>query len=73
MAEQTGGRAGAGSSGRVWIPGPDGKPKAVTVQLGISDGNFTEIVGGEVKDGQEVITSGGDRPGAPRPAGGPRL
>lgn len=73
VAEQTGGRAGAGSSGRVWILGPDGKPAAVTVQLGISDGNFTEIVGGELKDGQEVITGTGDRPGAARPASGPRL
>jgi HlyD family secretion protein len=72
-AEQGGGRAGAGSSGRVWILGPDGKPKAVTVQLGISDGNFTEIVGGELKDGQDVITNAGERPGAPRPASGPRL
>jgi HlyD family secretion protein len=73
VAEQTGGRAGAGSSGRVWIAGPDGKPMAVTVQLGISDGNFTEIVGGDVKDGQEIITGTGDRPSAVRPAGGPRL
>jgi HlyD family secretion protein len=73
VAEQAGGRAGAGSSGRVFILGPDGKPAAVTVQLGISDGNFTEIVGGEVKDGQDVITGAGERPGAARPAGGPRL
>jgi len=74
VAEQSGGRAGsAPSSGRVFVLGPDGKPKAVIVQLGISDGNFTEIAGGEIKDGQEVITGAGERPGAPRPAGGPRL
>jgi len=73
VAEQAGGRAAAGSSGRVFLLGPDGKPAAVTVQLGISDGNFTEVVGGEVKDGQDVITGAGERPGAPRPAGGPRL
>jgi len=73
VAEQAGGRAGAGSSGRVFLLGPDGKPAAVTVQLGISDGNFTEIVGGEVRDGQDVITGAGERPGATRPAGGPRL
>jgi HlyD family secretion protein len=74
VAEQPGGRAGsAASSGRLFVLGLDGKPKAVTVQLGISDGNFTEIVGAEIKDGQEVITGGGERPGAPRPAGGPRL
>jgi HlyD family secretion protein len=73
VAEQAGGRAGAGSSGRVFILGPDGKPKAVTIQLGISDGNFTEIAGGEVKDGQDVITGTGDRAGTARPASGPRL
>jgi HlyD family secretion protein len=71
VAEQGGARAG--SSGRVFILGPDGKPTPVTVQLGISDGNFTEIVGGQLRDGQDVITGSGDRPGPPRPAGGPRL
>jgi HlyD family secretion protein len=71
VAEQAGPRAGG--SGRVFLLGPDGKPAAVTVQLGISDGNFTEIVSGEVKDGQEVVTGTADRPGAARPAGGPRL
>ncbi len=71
VADQAGARAG--SSGRIFILGPDGKPAAVTVQLGISDGNFTEIVGGEPKDGQDVITGTRDRPGAARPAGGPRL
>ncbi len=71
VAEQAGARAG--SSGRVFLLGPDGKPAAVTVQLGISDGNFTEIVGGELKDGQDVITGTGERPGTARPGGGPRL
>ena len=71
VAEQAGARAG--SSGRVYILGPDGKPAAVTVQLGISDGNLTEILGGELKDGQDVITGAGERPGATRPAVGPRL
>jgi HlyD family secretion protein len=75
VAEQSGGRGRSdASSGRVFILDPDGKPKAVTVQLGISDGTFTEIAGGELKDGQEVITGAGERPGAAaRPAGGPRL
>jgi HlyD family secretion protein len=57
----------------VFVLGLDGKPTAVTVQLGISDGSSTEITGGEVKDGQEVIIGAGERPGTPRPAGGPRL
>ncbi len=71
VAEQAAPRAGG--SGRVFLMGPDGKPAAVTVQLGISDGSFTEIAGGELKDGQEVITGTADRPATARPAGGPRL
>jgi HlyD family secretion protein len=72
VAEQGGARAG--SSGRVFILGPDGKPTSITVQLGISDGSFTEIVGGDLKDGQDVVTGAGERSGAvPRPTGGPRL
>ena len=62
-----GGRTRGGSSGRVYIVDDDGKPKAVPVTLGISDGSFTELVRGELKEGQEVIVGGGasqpQRPG----------
>lgn len=34
----------------------DGQPMAAVVKLGITDGSFTEIVEGELKDGDEVIT-----------------
>ena len=63
-----------GLQGRVWIVGPDGNPKPITVQLGITDGSFTEVVGGDLGEGQEVIVGGSERT-APRPAGGggPRL
>ncbi|HEU5191303.1 MAG TPA: efflux RND transporter periplasmic adaptor subunit [Methylomirabilota bacterium] len=51
------GRSGSGGqSGRVWVLGPDGKPRAVTVRLGISDGTSTELLGGELKEGEEVLT-----------------
>ena len=73
VAEQSTRGGSIASSGRVFILGPDGKPKAVTAQLGISDGTFTEITGGELKEGQEVITGAGERPGTAKPAGGPRL
>ena len=76
-----GGSAGrAPTPGRVWVQGPDGKPQAVQVMLGISDGQNTEVVRGEIKEGQEVLTgllgAQTGRPGAPQPpggAGGPRL
>ena len=38
----------------VWII-EEGKPKGIKVALGISNGNYTEVVSGEIKEGQEVI------------------
>ncbi|HET8575839.1 MAG TPA: efflux RND transporter periplasmic adaptor subunit, partial [Methylomirabilota bacterium] len=65
---------GAGPRGRVWIVGPDGKPKQVAVQLGVSDGTNTEIVGGDVAEGQQVIVGLGERaPAGGGTSGGPRL
>lgn len=40
----------------VWVLGDDGRPLAVPVQLGISDGNESEILGGDLAEGQRVIT-----------------
>jgi HlyD family secretion protein len=34
----------------------DGEPKAVAVNTGISDGNYTEITGGDLREGDRVIT-----------------
>jgi HlyD family secretion protein len=68
----SGGRAG--NRGRVWVLDPDGKPKQITVQVGITDGTSTEVVAGDLTEQQSVIVGlGGDRPAAPAGAGGPRL
>ncbi|BAI72014.1 efflux transporter MFP subunit [Azospirillum sp. B510] len=41
----------------VWVPGPgDGVPVGVPVRLGIGDGSFTELVAGDLRAGQDVIT-----------------
>ena len=58
------GRARTGTAGRVFVVGQDGKPTAVPLTLGISDGTSTEILRGELREGQEVIvgTSAGGRP-----------
>jgi len=48
--------SGGGGSGRIWIVGADGKAKPVEVRLGLTDGSMTEIVSGDIKEGQEVIT-----------------
>jgi HlyD family secretion protein len=65
-------RGAGGGSGRLWLPGPDGEPRAVPVRLGITDGTATEIAGGEVAEGTEVIvgTAAVAKPAAP---GGPRM
>jgi HlyD family secretion protein len=60
-------------SGRVFVWGAEGKPTPVTVQTGITDGNFTEIVGGDVKEGQEVLLGVADAKDAGRSNSGPRL
>ena len=72
VQEQAGGRGGL--SGRVWIAGPDGKPNPVTLRLGISDGTFTEVLDGDLREGQEVIVGSAERPARSTPGGGgPRL
>jgi HlyD family secretion protein len=68
---------GGGTPGRVWILDADSKPKAVSVTLGISDGTATELLRGDLKEGQEVITGiAGATPqtrSGSTPSSGPRL
>ena len=60
-----GGRTRGGSSGRVFIVDDDGKPKAVPVTLGISDGSFTESCARAKAAG--VSSAGAASPSAPAP------
>jgi HlyD family secretion protein len=70
MPQGQSGRSGGGQAGRVWVLGADGKPVAMALRLGISDGNYTEVVGGELKEGQEVLVATlAAGAAAPRPAG----
>jgi HlyD family secretion protein len=41
--------------GRVWTLSPEKKPVSISVMLGVTDGTFSEVVGGEVREGLEVI------------------
>jgi HlyD family secretion protein len=52
------------------VLGPQGKPQAVSVRVGIGDGTVTELVGGELKPGQEVIVGGGPKPAQATAAAG---
>ena len=68
--------AGAGTAvaGRVFVLGPDGKPAPVSVMLGISDGTSTEVVRGDLREGQDVIVGLAGAAGGGRPTtSGPRL
>jgi HlyD family secretion protein len=47
---------GAGSTQTVYVLGDDGKPRAVQVVVGDSDGTRTAISGGDLKEGIKVIT-----------------
>lgn len=70
------------SRGRVFVPGPEGKPVAIELRLGLSDGSTTEVIailnGASLAEGDPVyvgIVGGASAPGPaslPRPSG-PRL
>lgn len=58
----------------VWVPSKNGYIKAVTIKPGVGDGRFTEIVEGDINDGDEVIVeaiikedSGGSSSYLPQP------
>ena len=52
-------RGVASTRGTVWVVDGARAPKSVNVRLGISDGTFTELLGNELKEGDEVIIGGG--------------
>lgn len=56
----------------VWII-EDGKPKRIKVITGISDGNYTEIVSGDIKEGKEIIVESLAKSKAPPKPTGPRM
>jgi HlyD family secretion protein len=68
--------------GRIYVPGADGRPKALNVRLGITDGTQTELVvapnspeAADLREGATVIT-GATSAGAAGPAragGAPRM
>ncbi|MDT7602286.1 MAG: HlyD family secretion protein [Acidobacteriota bacterium] len=46
----------AGQTRRVWVLGADGKPQPRRIKVGLSDGSSTEVVEGDLKEGEAVIT-----------------
>jgi HlyD family secretion protein len=57
---------------RVWVVSPEGKPAPVSIFLGITNGTFSEVAEGDLKEGMEVIVeelskkkNSAQRPSAP--------
>jgi len=75
-ARPAGGGKGRGQAEKkLWRVGATGDPEAVPIQLGISDGNVTEIAAGDLKEGDPVIIGietprGGKKPDALPPGFG---
>ncbi|HEY6010987.1 MAG TPA: efflux RND transporter periplasmic adaptor subunit, partial [Nitrospirota bacterium] len=70
-----GAKTGAGEirGPSVWIM-ENNKPKRVGITPGISDGNYTEVVSGELKEGQQTIVEVlRKNKGSSSPAGPPRM
>jgi HlyD family secretion protein len=59
----------AGGDQTIWALGEDGKPRPVTLKLGITDGSFSEVTEGNLNIGQEVIVGVVSKEG--QTAGGP--
>lgn len=41
--------------GRVWLQDKNGAPKSVDIVVGITDGSSSQVISGDLKEGQEVI------------------
>ncbi len=71
-AARAGGGGGEKKGPSVWVL-EQGTPKRVSISPGISDGNYTEIASGELKEGQQIIVESLKK-GAPKAAqSGPRM
>lgn len=46
----------SGQTRRVWVLGKDGKPEARRITVGLSDGSATEVIAGNLVEGELVVT-----------------
>ncbi|HEY7744497.1 MAG TPA: efflux RND transporter periplasmic adaptor subunit [Burkholderiales bacterium] len=75
--EMAAGARGAGrgtASGRAWVVDDTGKLTGVEVRLGLADGTYTEVVGGALQEGTQVVVgTRSDKTARVQPKGGPRF
>jgi len=72
--QMSGGRSGVSTAGRVWVLDNTGRPRAINVRTGLTDGTYTQLVGGDLQEGAQLIV--GTQSGAkavPQTKGGPRF
>jgi HlyD family secretion protein len=62
-----------GVPGRVFVLGRDGQPMLLPLRLGITDGRVTEVLAGDLSEGQAVITGRAAAPGSAPDAASPLL
>jgi HlyD family secretion protein len=58
-----------GTPGRVFVVDHNGRPSAVQLRLGASDGRMTEVLAGDLTEGQAVLTGAQTLAPASRPQG----
>jgi len=63
--------APAGFPARVFVLGPDGKPKAMPIFVGVTDGTYSQVLQGDLQPGQEIVIGRASAP--PRSGAAPRL
>lgn len=76
MSTGRGGATAAVTAGRVYVQGGDGKPQAVEIRVGLTDGTYSEVVSGALKESDEVIIGTQDAKGGAAKAAtpsGPRM
>ena len=74
MAATRGGEGRTAAGGRVWVVDDTGKLAGIDVRLGLTDGTYTEVLGGGVQDGTRiVIGSAAEKVARAQPKGGPRF
>lgn len=67
-ATASGGGLKGGGGQTVWVLGSDKQPRPVPVTLGITDGSASELLQGDVKEGDEVIIGVASKEAAGGPA-----
>jgi HlyD family secretion protein len=74
--EQATGSGGRRRTAVVWTLDRRGTPRPIWIEVGITDGSFTEVLGGDLHEGQKVVVAAVSPPASGRlssPIGSPRF